>query len=179
MLYNLANYYSAAERFEDAVRALAEVVALDERTGHEDLASDRQALEQARMMAALSPEERIELRRQAEQAAKRLEAMSPEERAAAEDAARRAAIESLVQRVRDQALAALRGHEDSGRLSQGLLATAEQVAGDQSLGDEREDLATYLRAVAAILSGDSPPPVPTPYAPHIATLQSAVHRSEE
>jgi ribonuclease HI len=34
---------------------------LDERTGHEDLASDRQALEQARDMASLTPEEQESL----------------------------------------------------------------------------------------------------------------------
>jgi tetratricopeptide (TPR) repeat protein len=62
MLYNLAGYYSEAERHEDAVRMLEEVVALDERTGHQDLESDRQTLEAARKMAALSPEERQALR---------------------------------------------------------------------------------------------------------------------
>ena len=53
ILYNLAGYYSQAGRWDDAVAAFEEVVALDERTGHEDLASDREALERARHMASL------------------------------------------------------------------------------------------------------------------------------
>ncbi|MGC9396833.1 MAG: hypothetical protein ACP5J4_18465, partial [Anaerolineae bacterium] len=61
LLYNLAGYYQRAERFDDAVTALEEVVALDERTGHEDLASDRETLAQARALAELSPEERAAL----------------------------------------------------------------------------------------------------------------------
>jgi hypothetical protein len=55
MLFNLAGYFAQAERHSEAVEALAEVVAIDEKTGHPDLASDRQALENARRMAALPP----------------------------------------------------------------------------------------------------------------------------
>jgi tetratricopeptide (TPR) repeat protein len=58
LLYNLAGYYRKAGRYDDAVTALEEVVALDERTGHPDLGSDREALEQVRHLARLSPEER-------------------------------------------------------------------------------------------------------------------------
>ncbi len=58
LLYNLAGCYQKAGRYDDAVTALEEVVALDERTGHPDLGSDREALEQARHLARLSPEER-------------------------------------------------------------------------------------------------------------------------
>ena len=61
LLYNLAGYYGEVERHADAVCALEEVVALDERTSHPDLVSDRQALETARRMATLSPEERARL----------------------------------------------------------------------------------------------------------------------
>ena len=61
-LYNLAGYYSGADRHDDAVKTLEEVVALDEKTGHSDLESDRQALEAARKNAALTPEEREQLK---------------------------------------------------------------------------------------------------------------------
>src|SRR6185436_19601331 len=57
-LFNLAGYQSKAGRYEDAVQTLERVVELDERTGHSDLESDRQALEEARRMVALSPAER-------------------------------------------------------------------------------------------------------------------------
>src|SRR5512138_3404861 len=57
LLYNLTTYYAHAGRHHEAVRTLEEVVALDERTGHPDLESDRQTLERARMAAALPPEQ--------------------------------------------------------------------------------------------------------------------------
>ncbi|MDY7077505.1 MAG: tetratricopeptide repeat protein, partial [Chloroflexota bacterium] len=60
LLYNLSGYYQQADRHDDAVTALEEVVALDERTHHPDLESDRQALEQARHLASLTPEERAQ-----------------------------------------------------------------------------------------------------------------------
>ncbi|HUW10312.1 MAG TPA: tetratricopeptide repeat protein, partial [Anaerolineae bacterium] len=61
LLYNLAGYYQRAGRHDDAVAALEEVVALDERTGHSDLESDRETLERARQLARLSPDERARL----------------------------------------------------------------------------------------------------------------------
>jgi tetratricopeptide (TPR) repeat protein len=59
-LYNLAGYYAQNNQYAEAVRALEEVVALDERTGHEDLDSDRQTLEHMRRLAALTPEQRAQ-----------------------------------------------------------------------------------------------------------------------
>jgi tetratricopeptide (TPR) repeat protein len=67
LLFNLAGYYQGAERHEDAVKALEEVVAIDERTKHEDLESDRKALEFARELASLTPEEREQLRQEKQQ----------------------------------------------------------------------------------------------------------------
>ncbi len=91
LLYNLAGYYRRAGRFDDAVTALEEVVALDERTGYEDLDSDREALAQARALADLSPEERAALRQERPPASgppdvqaaleAQLAQLSPEERA--------------------------------------------------------------------------------------------------
>ncbi|GAB4161493.1 MAG: hypothetical protein Fur0021_34690 [Candidatus Promineifilaceae bacterium] len=48
LLYNLAGYHSRAGQQKAAVACLEEVVALDERTGHPDLASDRAALRRRR-----------------------------------------------------------------------------------------------------------------------------------
>jgi hypothetical protein len=62
----LVTLVQLAAHYQEAVAALAEVVALDECTEHEDLASDRAALEQARRMVALSPEERAALAAEAE-----------------------------------------------------------------------------------------------------------------
>jgi hypothetical protein len=55
-LYNLAMAYARQGDAAAAVPLLEEVVALDERTGHEDLESDRAALEQMRRRAAGAPE---------------------------------------------------------------------------------------------------------------------------
>jgi len=43
-LYNLAGYLGSVGRHDDAVRALEEVVRLDERTNHPDLETDRRTL---------------------------------------------------------------------------------------------------------------------------------------
>ena len=51
LLYNLAGYLGRAGRFDDAVSAMEEVVGLDERTGHEDLATDREVLTGVRALA--------------------------------------------------------------------------------------------------------------------------------
>ncbi len=57
-MFNLADYYTGIERFDDAIRLLEEVAALDERMGLPDAESDRQMLEQVRRLAAMTPEER-------------------------------------------------------------------------------------------------------------------------
>jgi hypothetical protein len=215
LLYNLAMYYQGADRHDEAVAALEEVVALDERTGHPDLESDRQALEQARALAAMSPQEREALaatasradeiesdieaqlaglapeeRAQAEAAAReflqRWEAMSEEEQAAywaqAEAAGRREQIESLADQARDGALAALRGEVDRDALIRELEQVAWQAAEGEEPGSPStplragpwDELAAYLRAVAALLRGEPLPPVPAQYAGHIAALREAM-----
>jgi tetratricopeptide (TPR) repeat protein len=173
MLFNLSGYYAEAERFDDAVRALEEVVALDERTGHEDLAADRRALEQARMLAAMSPEERAAFQRQAEEFATRLQNMSPEERAELQDHARRVEIQQLVEHIQKKALASLGGDGDGRPLIENLRKAAQQAWTDDHLGEAREDVAGYFAAVAAILSGEAPTFVPAAYAPQIAELRES------
>lgn len=57
-LFNLADYYTGMDRHEDAIRAMEEVVVIDERLGLADLESDRQTLESVRRLAAMSSEQR-------------------------------------------------------------------------------------------------------------------------
>lgn len=57
-MFNLADYYTGVERFEEAIRLMEEVVALDERIGHPDIDSDRQMLAQVRQLAGMSPDAR-------------------------------------------------------------------------------------------------------------------------
>ncbi len=54
-LYNLAMFHAGQQDFAAAVPLLEEVVALDERTGHPDLESDRAKLEELRQRAAGAP----------------------------------------------------------------------------------------------------------------------------
>ncbi|GIV89789.1 MAG: hypothetical protein KatS3mg055_2307 [Chloroflexus sp.] len=55
-LYNLAIFHAGQGNFAAAVPLLEEVVALDERTGHPDLASDRAKLDEMRRRASGMPE---------------------------------------------------------------------------------------------------------------------------
>ena len=55
-LYNLAIFHAGQENYAAAVPLLEEVVALDERTGHPDLVSDRAKLDEMRRRAGGMPE---------------------------------------------------------------------------------------------------------------------------
>lgn len=96
ILYNLAGYYSNADRHGDAIIILEEVVAIDEQTGNSDLESDRHALEAARMNASLTPEERVQLKQRMQEDAgfesqlqAQLAQLPPEKRPQAEAQLRR------------------------------------------------------------------------------------------
>jgi tetratricopeptide (TPR) repeat protein len=191
LLYNLAGYYGQAARHADAVRALEEVVALDERTGHPDLESDRQALEAARRRAAgeVEPgagqappvaEQAIsledlppEIREQVAAFARQLEQMAPEEREALAVAARRQQIEENAGRARDAAVNTLRDGRDPAGLIAQLEEAAAHFADGEAPGSPYDDLAVYLRAVAAVLRGEAPSPIPSAYAGHLAAVQAA------
>ena len=173
LLFNLGGYYSEAGDYAAAVAALQEVVALDERTGYPDLESDRATLEQARQMAALSPEERAALAAAAKQAAEQLAAMSEDERAGVMAAAQRAQIEQLATQARDATLAALRGETDRAGLAAQLEHVAGQAADGEAPGSPWLDVAGFIRAAAALLRGEPLPPVPAAYAGQFAALQDA------
>lgn len=57
-MYNLADYYTGWERFDEAVRLLEEVVGFDERLGLPDVESDREMLAQVRKLAGMTPGQR-------------------------------------------------------------------------------------------------------------------------
>jgi tetratricopeptide (TPR) repeat protein len=155
-LFNLAGYYGQARRHEDAVRALEEVVALDERTGHPDLGSDRQALDRARQMAAFSPEE--------------WEAFAAAQGVVAH-------IASLANQARDGAIAALQGEADWDSLIASTEAVAAQAAEGEADGSPWLALAIYLRAVVALLRGEPVPEVSPAFAEHLAAVEAAASYS--
>jgi len=166
LLYNLAGYYQQAGRYDDAVAALEEVVALDGRTGHPDLESDRQALEQARHLARLSPEERARLEAGAQAAATppadplpallasldaQLAQVPPEQRAQAEAAVHQFAQrwEHMDPREREQQLAAMQA-AGQRRQIEDLANQARDGAIAALRGEtEREPLLERIEQVAA------------------------------
>jgi hypothetical protein len=151
------------------VRALEEVVALDERTGHPDLEKDRQVLEQARQMAALSPEERARLQAAAEGARDdegegeidpdnlppelraELESLPLEERARAEAELRRAVAQ--FQHMTSEERAQLAATQQAAAQRKKIESLADQardgaIAAQRGQTD-RSQLADRLRTVAA------------------------------
>jgi len=152
LLFNLAGFYGRVERHEDAVRSLEEVVALDERTGHPDLESDRQALENARRLAALTPEER--------------EALA---RASADEQARAEAVA-----IQDQIGAMLQHGADRADLAARVDEAAEQATAAAEADSPEGDFASYLRAVAAVLRGEPAPEVPPGFAEPLAAIVEAM-----
>jgi ATP/maltotriose-dependent transcriptional regulator MalT len=89
-------------------------------------------------------------------------------------AARREQIEALAAQARDAALAALRGEIERGPLAERLADLAAQAADGEEPGSPWDELAGYLRAVAALLRGEPAPPVPAAYAAHLAALRQGV-----
>jgi tetratricopeptide (TPR) repeat protein len=200
LLYNLAGYYQQANRHGDAVRAFEEVVALDEQTAHPDLESDRQALQAARRLASLSPEERARLQQAAQEAEEssedeippelraqleqQLAAMSPAERAALEAAARQFAqmspaehqalqIRQLTENTREAALAVLRGQADRDAVLPQIEHFAAQAAEGEEPGSPWDEAARFLRAAAAVLKGEPVPFVPAAYAAALSAILDA------
>ena len=189
-LYNYGTYLAQAERLDEAVAALEEVVAIDERLGLPDLDSDRAALE--RMVRrrdglppaedAPSPEESQEAmqaqlealpeaeRERARQFLEQLERMSPAEREAALQSAARQSIVQQAEQIADAARHAHRQDEVSDLLPK-LEEAAAHFAQDEEPGSPYDQLAQFTRAVVALLKGESPPPVPDTYAEMFAALK--------
>lgn len=174
LLYNLANYYGNVGRFDEAVAALEEVVAIDQRTAHPDLESDREALERARRMAALTPEEHAQLA----DLARQMQDMAPEERVALLDRTRRAQIEALADEARDAAIAVRQGEAAPEPILEQLENIAAQAVDGEAPESPWHDLAAFLRAVAACLREDPLPHVPAAYAERMQAVQAACVRSK-
>ena len=178
LLYNLGGYYAQAGRHPDAVRALEEVVTLDERTGHPDLEQDRQTLKQAQHMAALSPEERAHAQAQAAaeddseaddeavdlnhlppEVLAQLQSLPPEERAQAEVQLRQAIaqLQAMTPEQREQ----LAATQQAAAQRQKIEALADQ-ARDGALAalrgqTDRAALMGQLKSVAAqAADGEAP-----------------------
>jgi hypothetical protein len=170
LLHNLAGYYQDAERYDEAVTALAEVVAIDERINHPDLAQDQQALAQARRLAEMTPAERNKLEEQARQAAVRLTSMSRSEQEMARDNILQTAMRALAQDMRDAAIAARQNGQPTGALAARIEVALAQIREETALGNTRQEMIDYCQAVVAILREQTPATIPPTYADDIQAI---------
>lgn len=171
--FNLAGYYQQAGRHDDAVAAFEEVVALDERTGHPDLAADREALARARHLARVSPEERAALDRA--RPAPSAPAPDPDQLIAALEQQAAAQLAQLPPEERAQMEAGMRQFARQwAQMSDE--ERAQQVAAMQAAGQRQQidDLARQARdgAIAA-LRGE------TDREPLVAKLEQAAAQAAE
>jgi tetratricopeptide (TPR) repeat protein len=149
LLFNLAGYYSAADRHDDAVRALEEVVALDERTGHPDLESDRAALAAARQVAALTPDERATLQAAAREASGPNQAAIAEHLQTARAAAERGHLAAAIA-AQEEAIALLRDGGADEELRRGLAVQLYNLAGFYGNAGRHAEVVATLKEVVAL-----------------------------
>ncbi|MCB9077121.1 MAG: hypothetical protein H6631_05990 [Anaerolineaceae bacterium] len=188
-LYNQAGYLAQLDRLAEAVAAMAEVVAIDERLGLDDLASDRAALEAMRrqlagepppaaaadddgaqllatLQAALAqapPEAQAQLRQMIEQ----VSALSPAEQAAYARELQRREIEAQAGAIVEAAIEARQAGQVADLLPH-LAEAAAHYADGAAPGSPYADLAQFVRAVAALLQGQAPEPVAPAYVERLA-----------
>jgi tetratricopeptide (TPR) repeat protein len=170
LLHNLAGYYQDAGRFNDAVTALEEVVAIDKRIDHPDLPHDQQALAQARQLATMTSAELAELEEQAERAAVRLTSMSKSEQEMARASILHTAMRALAQDVRDAAITARKNSQSTGALAARIEIALAQIREETALGDNRQELVDYFESVVAILRDQPPQTIPPAYAQDIEAI---------
>ncbi len=189
-LYNQAGYLAQVERFDQAVAAMEEVVAIDERLGLPDLESDRARLEQMRRrreglppappdpsreefrqaLQAQLEDLPPEAREKAQQFLQQLDQMSPSEWAAFKQASARQALDEQAEQIAAAARQAQQQNSIPGLLPQ-LEQAAAHLAQNETAGSPHSQLAQFIRAVIALLKNEALPPVPPAYAEKFAALQ--------
>ena len=181
LLYNLAGYCQQIGRFDDAVQALEEVVALDERTDHPDLESDRQT-SPGRNLALRTPEQWLNLSNSCNLFPTSLKTSTPNSASSWKQwpansqtwsptslpHSRRTLGGNEIQHLADQTRdAAIQSLQNDGNLYD-LAAQMDSVANDAAAGEEPgspwAEVATFVRATAALLRSEPIPPFrrPTP-----------------
>lgn len=170
LLHNLAGYYQDAGRFNDAVTALEEVVAIDRRIDHPDLPHDQQALAQARQLAAMTSAELAALEEQAERAAVRLTSMSKSEQEMARANILHTAMRALAQDVRDAAISARKNSQSTGALAARIELALAKIREETALGDDRQELVDYFESVVSILRDQPPQTISPAYAQDIEAI---------
>jgi len=193
LLFNHAGYLAAAGDLDAAVDALAEVVALDEAWGLPDLESDRQALHRMRrrageaddddgdaqaLLAALAqqleqldPQQRAQL----EEAMQRFAQFSPDEQAAMLANQARSAVDDEADGVVETVLQAHAAGTVAALLPR-LDEAAAIYAEGEAPGSPYAELAAFVAAVAALLRGETAPPVPAAHVGRFAAVRGRVGR---
>jgi tetratricopeptide (TPR) repeat protein len=82
-------------------------------------------------------------------------------------------IQAIADQARGAAIAAFAGKVDRGELSASMEKVAKQAAEDEEPGSRWDQLASYLRAVAALLRGEQVPEVPAEFVEHFAAIETA------
>jgi tetratricopeptide (TPR) repeat protein len=192
-LYNQAGFLARLERFDDAVTAMEEVVAIDRAENLDDLVSDQAQLDRFRRRAAGEPEPppnvpadiltqiEAQIESQLAQAPPEMQAqlrqfqqdlakLSPDElQAWLQQQARNQVFAQA-----DQVLQAATAAQRDNRVAE-LLPKLEQAAdtwgAGEATGSPFANLAQFTRAVIALLAGQPPEPVPPDYVERLANLQ--------
>jgi hypothetical protein len=138
LLFGLTQFYGASDRFADATRAMEEVVAIDERTSHEDLESDRQMLENVRRLSTMTPEELKEVKASAAQ-------HQQEQDQVDENTEMEAYLASLPPEERTKVEAAMREFQQLPPDQQAAVVEQAKRAQIQQLADQVRDAAIAAR----------------------------------
>ncbi|WP_129676700.1 tetratricopeptide repeat protein, partial [Candidatus Chloroploca sp. Khr17] len=174
-LYNLAIFHAGQEQYAAAIPLLEEVVALDERTGHPDLASDRAKLEAMRQRAAgVLPVDSDE-----QEAAVAMEAMLSQLTPAQQAEFR---VLSQVVPLLQQGIALLRQPgitaAERGRLAAGLEQAAQQAEAGEVAGSPWLAAAAALRTLVGWLHG-TPPHLEALEEPYRSLVAQMVERTDD
>jgi tetratricopeptide (TPR) repeat protein len=135
----------------------------------EAAATARRALEA--LEASLGPEH--PMTRQGEAVLDRVLADSEEREEVAQHQEMEARVVAVIDKVRDDAIAALRGEED---WDDSLASIEELAANVEGLGSSWSPLGTYLRAVLAVLDGGEAPAVGPHFAERLAAVEATARR---
>jgi len=138
LLFGLTQFYGASDRFGDAARAMEQVVALDERVGHEDLESDRQVLENVRRLATMSPEELAQAKTQAAQQQHKQDQVD-------EDAELQAYLATMPPEERARVETAMREFQQLSPEQQAAVVAQAKQAQVQQIADQVRDAAIAAR----------------------------------
>ncbi|NCC35702.1 MAG: tetratricopeptide repeat protein, partial [Chloroflexia bacterium] len=174
-LYNLAIFHAGQAHYAAAIPLLEEVVALDERTGHPDLASDRAKLEEMRQRAGGASPAMVDEQEATADMAAMLSQLSP---------AQQAEFRVLTQVVPllQQGIALLRQPgitaAERGRLAAGLEQAAQQAEAGEVAGSPWLAAAAALRTLVGWLHG-TPPHLEALEEPYRSLVAQMVERTDD